>query len=465
MKVRNMLMLAVAAVAVFAHATPTVSRSVPKGWMEDVAKARVKAANEGKFVFMAFSGSDWCGYCMRMDAEVFSQNAFVRQASKKYVLVMIDIPRDKSKLSALAASQNPALAQQYSIGGFPSMVITDSKGTVVRQTGGYHQGGPKVFLNKLESLMAGVEWPTPLGGGSQVDLSDLEGLFINRAEECRGEIMLGEDLAVTRKSPKSLDDGKCDMQAVRLILTDLAKELSAATSDPRASVSSHLTAADKLVRQYAKAAGITKEEMLESHIRLLHRMSKGASSANLKKSFEAKIASLRHQTKNSDCYIADEDVHSAPEWISLDGFCAWNAPESLEIAISDGLLDENGETAALADMLKTARKMFAARGPIVNSAAGLAKSETGSDAKKHLAALDGAIAACEKIGTASHGKFTYSQHEKLIVKSRVLGAYMKLLKAVASEADSAAVKSVVSTKMASLEAAAETLGKKLAKMK
>ena len=158
-------------------------------------------------------------------------------------------------------------------------------------------------------------------------------------------------------------------------------------------------------------------------------------------------------------------MHSAPEWISLDGFCAWNAPESLEIAISDGLLDENGETAALADMLKTARKMFAARGPIVNSAAGLAKSETGSDAKKHLAALDGAIAACEKIGTASHGKFTYSQHEKLIVKSRVLGAYMKLLKAVASEADSAAVKSVVSTKMASLEAAAETLGKKLAKMK
>ena len=90
-----MLMLAVAAFAMFAHATPTVSRSVPKGWIEDVAKARAKAAKEGKFVFMAFSGSDWCGYCIRMEAEVFSQHAFIRQASKKYVLVMIDNPRKR----------------------------------------------------------------------------------------------------------------------------------------------------------------------------------------------------------------------------------------------------------------------------------------------------------------------------------------------------------------------------------
>ena len=465
MKVKKMLMLAVAAVAMFAHATPTVSRSVPKGWLEDVAKARVKAANEGKFVFMAFSGSDWCGFCIRMDAEVFSQHAFVRQASKKYVLVMIDSPRDKSKLSALAASQNPDLVRQYSISGFPSMVITDPKGEVVRRTVGYNQGGPKAFLDKLDNLMSGIEWPTPIGGGSQIDLSDIEGLFINREEECTGEIIICEDLTVSWKAPKSLNDGNCDMQAVRIILTNLAKELTAATSDPRASVSSHLSAADKLIKQYAKVAGITKEEMLESQIRLLHRMSKGASSTNVKKSFDTKISSLRHQTKNADCYIADEDVHSAPDWISLDGFCAWNAPESLEVAISDGLLNEKGEKAAFADMLKTARKMFAARGPIVNSAVSLSRSETGSDAKKHLAALDSAIAACERIGTASHGKFTYSQHEKLIIKSRVLSSYMKLLRAVASEADSAAVKSVVSTKVASLEAAAESLGKKLAKMK
>lgn len=465
MKVNNMLMLAVAAFAMFAHATPTVSRSVPKGWIEDVAKARAKAAKEGKFVFMAFSGSDWCGYCIRMDAEVFSQHAFVRQASKKYVLVMIDSPRDKSRLSALAATQNPELERQYSIGGYPSMVITDSKGKLVKHTVGYNKGGPKAFLERLDNLMAGIDWPSPLGGGLQVDMEDVEGLFVNREEECIGEIVVSEDLVVSRKPPKSLDEDNCDMEGVRFILANLVKELTAATSDPRASASLHLTAADKLLKQYTKAAGVTKEEMLESQIRLLHRMSKGASTDKVKKAFETKISSLRHQTKNADCYIADEDVHSAPDWISLDGFCVWSVPESLEVAVSDGLLDEKGEKAAFADMLKTARKMFAARGPIVNSAVKLAKSETGSDAKKNLAALDGAVAACERIGTASHGKFTYSQHEKLIVKSRVLSAYMKLLRAVASESDSAAVKSVVSTKVASLEAAAESLGKKLAKMK
>ena len=465
MKVNNMLMLAVAAFAMFAYATPSVSLSVPKGWMEDVAKARVKAANEGKFVFMAFSGSDWCGWCMRMEQEVFSQHEFVRQASKKYVLVMIDSPNDRSKLSDLAASQNRGIVKQYSITRFPSMVITDSKGEVVRQTSGYNQGGPKAFLDKLDGLMSGVKWPTPLGGGLEVDPSDIEGLFINREKECIGEVLVSEDLTVSRKAPKPLDEAKCDMQSVRLILANLAKELTVATSDPRASVSSHLSAADKLIKQYAKEVGVSKEEMLESQIRLLHRVSKCAWNYKVKKSFETKIASLRHQTKNADCYIADEDVHSAPDWVSLDGFCDWSPPESLDVAISDGLLDEKGEKAALSDMLKTARKMLAARGPIVNSAVSLSRSETGSDAKKHLAALDSAIAACERIGTASHGKFTYSQHEKLIIKSRVLSSYMKLLRAVASETDSAAVKSVISTKMASLEAAAESLGKKLAKMK
>ena len=115
-------------VSALAQSTPSVSLSVPKGWIEDVAKARAKAALQGKFVLMAFSGSDWCGWCVRMEKEVFSQQEFVGKASQKYVLVMIDIPRDKSKLSDLAASQNQEIARQYRIGGYPSVVITDAKG-------------------------------------------------------------------------------------------------------------------------------------------------------------------------------------------------------------------------------------------------------------------------------------------------------------------------------------------------
>lgn len=161
MKVKNAVAVVLAVFTVVANAAPSVSRSVPKGWMEDVAKAREKAESEGKLVFMAFSGSDWCGYCVRMDAEVFSQSAFVKRASKKYVLVMIDHPKDRKRLSNLAAKQNPELLQKYSISGFPSMVITDSKGEVVRRIGGYTQGGPKAFLKKLDETMSGVEWPKP----------------------------------------------------------------------------------------------------------------------------------------------------------------------------------------------------------------------------------------------------------------------------------------------------------------
>jgi len=155
---------AAAALACAASAAPAVSRSVPKGWTEDVAAARRRAADEGKLVFMSFSGSDWCGYCRMMDAEVFSSEEFVKAASDKYVLVMIDMPRDRSSLSELAAGQNPGLVGKYGVRGFPSMVVTDSAGAVVRRTSGYVKGGPKAFLAELGKLMDGVEWPAPASG-------------------------------------------------------------------------------------------------------------------------------------------------------------------------------------------------------------------------------------------------------------------------------------------------------------
>ena len=80
-------------------AAQSVSKSVPKGWMEDFEAARRQAAKEGKLILMNFSGSDWCGWCKKMDSEVFSQERFVKEASKKYVLVMIDSPKDSSILS------------------------------------------------------------------------------------------------------------------------------------------------------------------------------------------------------------------------------------------------------------------------------------------------------------------------------------------------------------------------------
>ena len=138
---------------------PAVSKSVAKGWTEDFEVAKKKAAKEGKLILMDFSGSDWCGWCKKMDEEVFAKDRFVREASKKFVLVMIDTPNDKTILSNLARRQNQELKETYSVRGFPTVVIVDPEGKEVKRHSGYRAGGPSGYIKYLRELTRGVKWP------------------------------------------------------------------------------------------------------------------------------------------------------------------------------------------------------------------------------------------------------------------------------------------------------------------
>lgn len=138
---------------------PEVSKSVPKGWTEDFEAAKQQAAKEGKLILMDFSGSDWCGWCKKMDEEVFTKDRFVREASKKFVLVSVDSPSDKSILSALARKQNRELAETYKVRGYPTVVIVDPDGKEVKRHSGYRAGGPNGYMKYLRELTRGVKWP------------------------------------------------------------------------------------------------------------------------------------------------------------------------------------------------------------------------------------------------------------------------------------------------------------------
>lgn len=135
--------------------------STPAGWTDDFAAAKKQAAEEGKLLLVDFSGSDWCGWCVRLDEEVFSKREFLDGVKDKFVLVFIDSPRDKSKLSANAESQNPKLLQKYGIRGFPTVLILDAAGEKIAQSG-YVRGGPKNYLNHLDELLAAQKVITDL---------------------------------------------------------------------------------------------------------------------------------------------------------------------------------------------------------------------------------------------------------------------------------------------------------------
>src|ERR1700719_1391583 len=72
-------------------------------WLTDLAAARQQAASENKRLLLDFTGSDWCGYCKLLDAEVLNTSTF-RDFAKDYVLVRIDFPR--------STELPPALKQQ-----------------------------------------------------------------------------------------------------------------------------------------------------------------------------------------------------------------------------------------------------------------------------------------------------------------------------------------------------------------
>lgn len=129
------------------HAGPTIKGGV---WTTDYKAAMAQAkATDGK-VFLFFTGSDWCGWCKRLDREVLSTRDFVTYAEKNLILVKLDFPRG-FRLPADVAKQNEQLTQMYQVGGFPTVVVLDSKGRISGRLG-YQPGGPGAFIDSLKSL-------------------------------------------------------------------------------------------------------------------------------------------------------------------------------------------------------------------------------------------------------------------------------------------------------------------------
>jgi len=117
-------------------------------WSTDIAAAKAQAAKEGKKLLLDFTGSDWCGYCMKLDAEVFTTPEF-SAFSKGYILVRLDYPR-KKELPPAEKEQNAALQSQYKIQGFPTVIVADVSGHELKRAEGYNPGsGPVAYLGQL----------------------------------------------------------------------------------------------------------------------------------------------------------------------------------------------------------------------------------------------------------------------------------------------------------------------------
>jgi thioredoxin-related protein len=141
------------------------------GWLTDFNAAQGAARSQNKLILVNFTGSDWCGWCIKLKNEVFTKSEFDAFASQNLVLLEIDFPRKKA-LSAAAKKANGALADKYKVTGYPTLHVLDGDGKSLGQLG-YVPGGANAFVAKLKAI-GGDRFKSVTTAGNKSPQTDAE---------------------------------------------------------------------------------------------------------------------------------------------------------------------------------------------------------------------------------------------------------------------------------------------------
>jgi thioredoxin-related protein len=122
--------------------------------VKQTEEAKKIARKEHKYILLNFSGSDWCGPCIRFHKEILENETFQTYASKNLVMVNVDFPRlKKNQLPAAQQKINDGIAERYNSQGiFPLTVLLTENGKILKQWEGY----PKVTTSQFVDEIKGV---------------------------------------------------------------------------------------------------------------------------------------------------------------------------------------------------------------------------------------------------------------------------------------------------------------------
>ncbi|HWB25606.1 MAG TPA: thioredoxin family protein [Chitinophagaceae bacterium] len=127
------------------------------GWHYDLKEAEQIARNQHRYIILNFSGSDWCGPCIRLHNEIFGSDVFSKFADTALVMVNADFPRmKKNQLSKQQQAINDALADKYNANGdFPLTVLLNEDGKVIKQWVGFPKGTADDFVFDVKAAIDG----------------------------------------------------------------------------------------------------------------------------------------------------------------------------------------------------------------------------------------------------------------------------------------------------------------------
>ena len=126
-------------------------------WLTNLDDAKQVAKTKHEFILLNFSGSDWCGPCIKMHKDIFESAVFQQYADSHLVLVNADFPRmKKNQLPSDQQKRNDALADKYNPKGiFPYTILLDGDGNVLKAWEGFFEPGAENFVYQIKNELSG----------------------------------------------------------------------------------------------------------------------------------------------------------------------------------------------------------------------------------------------------------------------------------------------------------------------
>ncbi len=130
-----------------------------QGWMVNMEEAYQRSEKTNRPILANFTGSDWCGWCKKLNREVFSQPEFIKWAKDNVVLLELDYPR-RGILPKTQKRQNAELQEAFGVTGFPTIWMfdlnrPDGERFQIQAYGktGYAPGGPSAYIRSLNKMI------------------------------------------------------------------------------------------------------------------------------------------------------------------------------------------------------------------------------------------------------------------------------------------------------------------------
>lgn len=262
-----------------------------KLWLRDFAKAKEQAKAEKKDILMEFTGSDWCPPCISLHKNVLSKEEWAKRTPEHFILLKLDSPRDKTKVTEAEQKQYRELSTRYGVRGVPTIILADHEGKPYAVKVGYGGTEAKAYIDSLvEKVAVRKERDEAFELAKTTKGIDKAKWLAKGLDGIDAELAIKEyrdEVEVIIKEDVDNQAGLKDKYANLLKLEDIKKQLTAIQGKARGGKTEDAVKEIEELVSKEKLSGIPLQETLFVKAQILYGSDKPAAKKALEAAVEA----------------------------------------------------------------------------------------------------------------------------------------------------------------------------------